>query len=66
MPVAAIAVQAVIANAYVAAVGTGQGREIIDDTLGLVGLGGLPWKDFFGGFEPCWRQPLRRSGRFSC
>ena len=51
VPVAAIAVQAVIAMAYVAAVGTGQGREIIDDTLGLVGLGGLPWKDFFGGFE---------------
>jgi amino acid transporter len=51
VPVAAIVAQATIAMAYVFAVGTSPGRWAIDRALAAVGLRGLPWDDYFGGFE---------------
>ena len=50
-PVAAIAAQACVALLLVFAVGTVQGRNTIDYTLTSVGLSGLPWEEYFGGFE---------------
>jgi amino acid transporter len=50
-PVTAIAAQACVALLLVFAVGTVQGRSTIDYTLASVGLSGLPWEEYFGGFE---------------
>ncbi len=50
-PVAAIVTQAVVALVMVFAVGTAVGRAAIDSTLGAVGIRGLPWDAYFGGFE---------------
>ena len=50
-PVAALLAQGAIAVALVLAVGTEVGRGSIDATLRLIGINGLPWEEYFGGFE---------------
>lgn len=50
-PVAAIALQAVIAVLLIMLVGTRAGRSFFDATLERVGLAGLPWDKYYGGFE---------------
>lgn len=50
-PVAAIAVQAFIAVVLVLQVGTELGRRLFDSVLARVGLSGLPWAKYSGGFE---------------
>ncbi len=50
-PVMSLLAQAVIAVLLVLAVGTQQARQAIDSTLGLMRLDGLPWEEYFGGFE---------------
>jgi amino acid transporter len=50
-PVAAIVTQAVVALAMVFGVGTTAGRGSIDAALGALGVHGLPWEAYFGGFE---------------
>lgn len=50
-PVAAIATQAVVTLTMVFAVGTEAGRAVVDVALRTVGIGGLPWGAYFGGFE---------------
>jgi amino acid transporter len=50
-PIAAIAVQAAIAVLLILIVGTAIGRGSFDAALRAVGLRGLPWKEYQGGFE---------------
>jgi APA family basic amino acid/polyamine antiporter len=50
-PIAAIAVQAIIAVLLIALVGTSTGRAGFDSALMAVGLTGLPWEIYHGGFE---------------
>jgi amino acid transporter len=50
-PFAAIAVQATIAVLLILLVGTTAGRDLFDAALGWIGLTGLPWGNFLGGFE---------------
>ncbi len=50
-PVAAIAVQAVMAVLLIVLVGTPTGRNLCDTALRSIGLAGLPWHEYFGGFE---------------
>lgn len=50
-PLAAIFVQAVIAAALVLLVGTTVGRSLFDRALSQIGLAGLPWNEYAGGFE---------------
>jgi amino acid transporter len=50
-PVAAIAVQALVAALLIALVGTAMGRHAFDAALNAVGIDGLPWERYFGGFE---------------
>jgi len=50
-PVAAITLQAIIATLLIVLVGTERGRNSFDAALQLVGIEGLPWQKFFGGFE---------------
>jgi amino acid transporter len=49
-PMTAIALQAVIAILLILLVGTQTGRNSFDATIGAVGLEGLPWKAYHGGF----------------
>lgn len=51
VPLAAIVAQACIALLLVFAVGTAQGRAAIDYSLRRIGLTGIPWHEYFGGFE---------------
>ncbi len=50
-PAAALVTQGAIALLLVLAVGTAPGRESIDAALQLVGLQGLPWEKYGGGFD---------------
>jgi APA family basic amino acid/polyamine antiporter len=50
-PIAAIALQAIIAAALIALVGTESGRNTFDAALRLAGINGLPWEKFSSGFE---------------
>ena len=50
-PVAALLTQAAIALLLVFGVGTAQGQAAIDRGLAALGLAGLPWEAYFGGFE---------------
>jgi amino acid transporter len=50
-PIAAIAVQGAIAVALILCVGTSAGRNTCDAVLRAVGVPGVPWDDYFGGFE---------------
>jgi APA family basic amino acid/polyamine antiporter len=50
-PVAAIAVQAIVALLLIMLVGTDVGRDAFDAALHLVALEPLPWDQYFGGFE---------------
>ena len=50
-PAAALGAQAVISVLLIIAVGTDAGRQAIDAVLHSVGLSGLPWDKYFGGFE---------------
>jgi APA family basic amino acid/polyamine antiporter len=50
-PMVAILIQAAVSLGMVFAVGTTRGRELIDGLLSTVGIDGLPWHAFFGGFE---------------
>jgi amino acid transporter len=50
-PIAAIAAQATIAILLIALVGTSAGRAAFDSVLMTVGLNGLPWEIYHGGFE---------------
>jgi len=50
-PIAAIAAQAIIAVLLIALVGTSAGRAAFDSALTTIGLTGLPWEIYNGGFE---------------
>jgi amino acid transporter len=50
-PVAAIVMQALVAALLVALVGTAVGRQAFDAVLHVIGIDGLPWDRYFGGFE---------------
>jgi amino acid transporter len=50
-PVTAIALQAIVAAGLIVLVGTRAGRNTFDATLKAVGIDGLPWDRYFGGFE---------------
>jgi APA family basic amino acid/polyamine antiporter len=50
-PIAAIAAQAAIALLLIVLVGTTMGRNAFDAALRAVGLRGLPWQEYYGGFE---------------
>lgn len=50
-PVWAIASSAVVSIAMIGLVGTARGRDSLDAALGAVGLPGLPWDKYFGGFD---------------
>jgi amino acid transporter len=50
-PIAAIALQAAIAMLLILLVGTAAGRNLFDAALQLIGVAGLPWEQYFGGFE---------------
>ena len=50
-PAASIVVQACVALLLVVVVGTERGRGAVDGALRTVGLAGVPWKRYFGGFE---------------
>ena len=50
-PIGALIAQAVITLLLVFAVGSDGGRQIIDRLLHAVSLPGLPWEEYFGGFE---------------
>jgi amino acid transporter len=51
VPMAALLLQGSVAAALVFAVGTEAGRGLIDRALRGIGLDGLPWDEYFGGFE---------------
>jgi len=51
VPAAAILVQAGVALLLILLVGTATGRRAFDAVLTSVGLAGLPWEAYFGGFE---------------
>jgi APA family basic amino acid/polyamine antiporter len=51
VPLPAIGLQALAAVLMVLAVGTSAGQSLVDASLGGVGLSGLPWHEFPGGFE---------------
>jgi amino acid transporter len=50
-PTVAIALQAVIAVILIVLVGTAAGRNLWDAIFQAVGLEGLPWEEYSGGFE---------------
>jgi amino acid transporter len=50
-PVAALVAQAAVTVALILAVGTSAGQRAIDRVLTSVSLPGLPWGQYFGGFE---------------
>ncbi len=50
-PRASLAAQAGVTLALVLAVGTERGRGAVDSLLHAVGAPGLPWAQYFGGFE---------------
>jgi amino acid transporter len=50
-PIAAIAAQAAIALVLIVLVGTTTGRNAFDAALHALGLQGLPWQEYNGGFE---------------
>jgi amino acid transporter len=50
-PVAAIAAQGLMAVLMILAVGTEHGQWWFDRALAGVGFAGLPWDEYFGGFE---------------
>lgn len=50
-PIAAIVAQAAIALVLIVLVGTITGRNAFDAALRAVGLAGLPWQEYNGGFE---------------
>jgi basic amino acid/polyamine antiporter, APA family len=50
-PLAALVAQAGISLLLILAVGTAVGRNAIDAALNAFALPGLPWDEYFGGFE---------------
>jgi len=50
-PVWALLIQAVITLAMIGGVGTAVGRNGIDAAMGHLGLGAMPWDQYFGGFD---------------
>jgi basic amino acid/polyamine antiporter, APA family len=50
-PAAAMVLQGCIALLMICIVGTPNGRGAIDSALTTAGLSGLPWEEYFGGFE---------------
>ncbi|MCO6453840.1 MAG: amino acid permease [Pirellulaceae bacterium] len=50
-PIGSLVAQGVVSLLLVFAVGTVWGRAAIDGSLTAVGLSGLPWEKYFGGFE---------------
>jgi amino acid transporter len=50
-PRSALAAQAAVTLAMVLAVGTERGRATIDAVFRAIGVGGVPWDRYFGGFE---------------
>ncbi len=50
-PVASLLVQGAIALILIFGVGTPQGRNLFDAGLAQLGLSGLPWDRYFGGFD---------------
>jgi amino acid transporter len=50
-PALAIVVQGAVAILLIVGVGTASGMQAIDAALRGIGLSGLPWDQYFGGFE---------------
>jgi amino acid transporter len=50
-PVAAIGLQAAMALLLIVLVGTAAGRNLCDGLLQSIGVKGLPWEEYSGGFE---------------
>ena len=50
-PIAALIAQACVSLLLIFAVGAAAGRNVIDFSLNLIGLPGLPWDKYFGGFD---------------
>jgi APA family basic amino acid/polyamine antiporter len=51
VPVWSIVLPAAVSLCMIFAVGTDQGRALVDRSLTGVGLPALPWKEYFGGFS---------------
>jgi amino acid transporter len=51
VPARALIAQSAVTLAWIGAVGTPLGRRLLDTTLGALGLPGLPWDHFGGGFD---------------
>jgi amino acid transporter len=50
-PIISLMAQGAVAVLLVLAVGTERGKSVIDATLNQLSLEGLPWDEYFGGFE---------------
>ncbi|NUQ62968.1 MAG: amino acid permease [Pirellulales bacterium] len=50
-PITSLLAQAAIALVLIFAVGTPQGRGWVDGALTQVGIGRIPWEQYFGGFD---------------
>jgi amino acid transporter len=50
-PIAAITAQGLASLVLILVVGTSAGRDLFDVVLNSVGVGGLPWDEYYGGFE---------------
>ncbi len=50
-PIWSLVAQGVITLLLIVAVGTQEGRDAVDAALGGAGLSGLPWDQYFGGFD---------------
>jgi amino acid transporter len=51
VPARALCAQGAVALAWIGAVGTQAGRAVLDASLAALGLPGLPWDHFGGGFD---------------
>jgi amino acid transporter len=51
VPARALCAQAAVSLLWIGAVGTSRGREFLDGALAGVGLPGMPWERFGGGFD---------------
>jgi amino acid transporter len=50
-PVWALAIQAAVVLAMIGAVGTPVGRDLVDKAVSSIGVSGMPWEKYFGGFD---------------
>ncbi len=50
-PTRSLTAQALVSSAMILIVGSQSGRDLVDAGVRLVGVDGLPWDQYFGGFE---------------